>query len=337
MANKADPNRNIQFLTMGSAPSTPNRESSDNNTSDNPWWQIENQILELNPNRMEDASPSTDPNSNSSDRSESDQQQQPQISNETEETLISTDNLECENSDGDESRIDVASATTTRISSSSSLNENENESSENGVVGSSNSSANANIIVNSSERGHSNERQQSLEEFKEELRIKREMRSNAIVELRNELSSLRQQLAHEKEINKQLIEERNNGNLCEICSSIYTSLEQQNVGDEHPVENAAAIKITVDDNRNNSHVETDAKMSHTTPSVSFRSQSGEVQFALQDANDEILRISNELAATRQQAKSLKEVIKMSKEIIVIRETELSQVIKYDDDNEEKIP
>lgn len=308
---------------MGSAPSTPNRESSDNNTSDNPWWQIENQILELNPNRMEEASSSGDPNSSSSDRSELDQQQrEPQI-DETEEILINTNNLECENNeDGNESRIDIAAA--------AALNENEN--SENAVVENncaSNSSANTNIEMISSERGHSNnERQQSLEEFKEELRIKREMRTNAIVELRNELSSLRQQLAHEKEINKQLIEERNKENLCEICSSIYKSLEQHN--DNHDVvecATASAVTIlnTVHDYGNNSNIEIDAKTGHITPNVTLRSQLAEVQFALQNANAEILRISSELTATRQQAKSLKEVIKMSKEIIEIRETELLQV------------
>lgn len=309
---------------MGSAASTPNRESSDN-TSDNPWWQIENQILELNPNRMEEAT-SGDPNSSSSTRSESDQQHRdPQVN----ETAISTNDLECENSDGNGSRIDTATA-------ASSLNMIEN--SEKGIENdcSSDSSANANIETNSSsERGHSNERQQSLEEFKEELRVKREMRTNAIVELRNEMSSLRQQLAHEKEINKQLIEERNKENLCEICNSIYKSLEHQNVSHDDGVVGCAAaaavasvvVQNTVGDVYSNGNIERDAKTSLITPNITLRTQLAEAQFALQNANAEILRISNELTATRQQAKSLKEVIKMSKEIIQIRETELSQVNK----------
>lgn len=296
---------------MGSAASTPNRESSDN-TSDNPWWQIENQILELNPNRMEG-----DPNSSSSNRSESDQ---PQV-NETEETVINANNLECESSDG------------TATATASSLNENAN--SENGVENdcSSDASANSNIEMNSSERGRSNERQQSLDEFKEELRVKREMRTNAIVELRNELSSLKQQLAHEKEINKQLIEDRSKENLCEICSSIYKSLEQPNVTHDHSHvvvgATAAAVAPAALENAIRDvfagTVKTDARTNPITPSVTLRSQLAENQFALQDANAEILRISAELTATRQQVKSLKEVIKMSKEIIVIRETELSQV------------
>lgn len=285
---------------MGSAASTPNRESSDN-TSDNPWWQIENQILELNPNRMEG-----DPNSSSSNRSESDQ---PQV-NETEETVINANNLECESSDG------------TATATASSLNENANS-----------ESANSNIEMNSSERGRSNERQQSLDEFKEELRVKREMRTNAIVELRNELSSLKQQLAHEKEINKQLIEDRSKENLCEICSSIYKSLEQPNITHDHSHvvvgATAAAVAPAALENAIRDvfagTVKTDARTNPITPSVTLRSQLAENQFALQDANAEILRISAELTATRQQVKSLKEVIKMSKEIIVIRETELSQV------------
>lgn len=56
---------------------------------------------------------------------------------------------------------------------------------------------------------------QSLEEFKEELRVKREQRQNAIGDLRNEISLLRSQLAAEKELNKQLLEERNPTNASE--------------------------------------------------------------------------------------------------------------------------
>lgn len=141
-------------------------------------------------------------------------------------------------------------------------------------------------------------RQQSLEEFKEELRIKREMRTNAISELRNEISSLRKQLANEKEINKQLKQDRNKENLCHICGSIYNSLEcnaQQN------------FTTSIESN------------------VALRSQLAELQFSLQNANAEILTLNTELAATRKQAKSLKEVIAASKEIIEIRETELTQV------------
>lgn len=265
-------------VKMGSTPSTPNRESSDTNSaSDSPWWQIENQILELNPNRM-DASPD-DPNS-SSNRSEPDQQQA--TPNEETETLIS-DHFECESASANEDKMhdDVAS----------------NESSENGAT--------------------TNERQQSLEEFKEELRIKRELRTNAIAELRNELSSLRRQLAHEKEINKQLIEERRDRqSLCEICSSIYKSLEHNNDDD---VDNG------VNGNSNSAATAAVATAESQTTTITLRTHLAEVQFALQNANAEILRISGELTATRQQAKSLKEVIAVSKEMLEIRETELSQV------------
>lgn len=311
---------------MGSAPSTPNRESSDN-TSDNPWWQIENQILELNPNNNStmDGTSSDDPNSNSSNRSELDQQQHESQIVESEAATSISNNLECENNDADGNESGATA---------SSLNENEH--SENGVVESdcSSSDAGANIEMNShSERGHSNERQQSLEEFKEELRVKREMRTNAIVELRSELSSLRQQLAHEKEKNKQLIDERSKENLCEICNSIYKSLEQHSDNSEVVVVNAECASVATintlgySENGNIGPIRIDAKTNYTTTAsnVTLRSQLAEDQFALQNANAEILRISSELAATRQQAKSLKEVIKMSKEIIGIRETELSQV------------
>lgn len=278
---------------MGSTPSTPNRESSDNNTGDNPWWQIENQILELNPNRMDATAGDSHSTSN---RSETDRPQHEVQSEET-ETLISA-NIECENRNTNEDRIDVVS-----------LNVNSE-----------------NDVANNSERGvHSSERQQSLEEFKEELRIKRELRTNAIVELRNELSSLRRQLAHEKEINKQLIEERRDRqSLCEICSSIYESLEHDH--DEECTAKIAGSKkvdhsVAVVHNYNKSTAATESQ----TTNITLRTHLAEVQFALQNANAEILRITSELAATRQQAKSLKEVIAVSKEIIDIRETELSQL------------
>lgn len=138
-------------------------------------------------------------------------------------------------------------------------------------------------------------KQQSLEEFKEELRIKREMRTNAIAELRNEVSTLRQQLAAEKEMNKQLVAEQNNKNLCEICSSIYESLE------------------------------VDAADTSSPKFCTLYKNLADLQLSLQNANAEILSLTTELVATKQQTKSLKEVIAASKEIIEIRETELSQV------------
>lgn len=247
------------FEKMGSTPSTPAREGSDD-----PWWPIENQNLELYPSIME-----TNHNSNV-------HQTEPMIAHveSSERTII------IENKSFDETDVEK------QISNSSDE---------------SNKSDIENVSPETSAKLKNNDRQQSLEEFKEELRIKREMRSNAISELRNEINSLRQQLAEEKEITKQLNEDRNKENLCQICNSIYKSLEHN---DESSVEANGESKVS---------------------SITLRSQLAELQFSLQNANAEILTLTSELEATRKQAKSLKEVIAASKEIIEIRETELIQV------------
>lgn len=251
---------------MGSAPSTPVRDRSDD-----PWWPIENQNLELNPSEMDSTS---NINNNSSHTTS------------VEEQRTHTD----ESSEPSTSTVNIAIIEENIATNETNESVVENES-----------------TIESS--AISKQRQQSLEEFKEELRIKREMRTNAISELRNEISNLRQQLADEKEITKQLKEERNKENLCQICGSIYNSLE-----------------CDVKSNLQN-QMKIDANGESRDTNILLRSQLAELQFSLQNANAEILTLSTELAATKSQAKSLKEVIAASKEIIEIRETELSQVNK----------
>lgn len=252
---------------MGSTPSTPNRDSGDD-----PWWPIENQNLDLNPNEMD--------STNSRDL------------NRIEEHAAEID----------------GSATSNSNTRNNSSDEELNQSLENIPNTIDEISSDIEIVVpDSSAESKSSEtkcshRQQSLDEFKEELRIKREKRTNAIAELRNEITSLRRQLADEKEITKQLKQERNSRNLCQICNSIYDSLEN--------IENS--VQPNFEMNGSN---------------ITLRSQLAELQFSLQNANAEILTLTSELAATKKQAKSLKEVIAASKEIIEIRETELTQVTK----------
>lgn len=262
---------------MGSTPSTPVRDRSDD-----PWYTIENQILDLNPNAMD---PTNNPNENSVEEQRG--------HTETSESLLSN-STENEN-ESESSFVDEANSVETISGSSDELSKSDIE-----IV----SSPETSLKLKNSEDDRQQRRQQSLDEFKEELRIKREMRTNAISELRNEISSLRKQLADEKEINKQLQQNQNKDNLCHICGSIYNSLEQN-----------AQSNITTAIATNES----------SESSISLRSQLAELQFSLQNANAEILTLSSELAATRKQAKSLKEVIAASKEIIEIRETELTQV------------
>lgn len=257
----------IQFNCnkMGSTPSTPVREGSDD-----PWWPIENQNLDLNPHEM--------------DRRSSASENQP------ESQLVDTENSSVQS-------INVENAIVDEIDSAESVSSLSNEMGKSDVE---------NVAVESSAETKKRDfekssRQQSLEEFKEELRIKREMRTNAISELRNEISSLRRQLADEKEITKQLQLNQNKENLCQICHSIYNALE------------------------NSAKANTNANASSES-SISLRSQLAELQFSLQNANAEILTLTSELEATKKQTKSLKEVISASKEIIEIRETELTQVL-----------
>lgn len=260
---------------MGSTPSTPVRDRSDD-----PWWPIENQILDLNPNAMDS------PN-NSNTNSAAEQTNHSEIS----DSLSNNPVQNGENNSADET-VSIESIS----DSFEELSKNEIE-----IESSEESSAKA----QNSENERVQRRQQSLDEFKEELRIKREMRTNAITELRNEISSLRKQLADEKEITKQLKEIQNRENLCNICGSIYNSLDcaaQSNIATA-----TAAASVSTESN------------------IALRSQLAELQFSLQNANAEILTLSSELAATKKQAKSLKEVIAASKEIIEIRETELTQV------------
>lgn len=264
---------------MGSSPSTPSRESSDDL-----WWPIENQNLDLNPNTMD----------GTSNNSNSEGHEQPEINTDNCEASISSSENRSNNEDKSDIEIRISSSPneSSTISSSSSGSDFTKVAPESSV----NSEICEQLPMN---------RQQSLEQFKEELRIKREMRTNAISELRTEISSLRRQLAQEKEINKNLIAERSKENLCQICSSIYKSLE---------------TPATIEP------ISTNTETRETN--VSLRTQLAELQFALQNANAEILTLSSELAATKKQAKSLKEVIAASKEIIEIRETELTQVNTY---------
>lgn len=244
---------------MGSVPSTPNREGSD------PWWPIENQNLELNPIAI------------------GEQQQQDIQVNE-----IQSSNSEMSSSDKIENTTNVDVA----------MSNDETNSESDGVATTSNSKFNENDESNSEKKQNLNH-QQSLEEFKEALRAKRELRKCAIAELRNEMTSLRCQLAEEKKLNEQLNREKR---ACKCQSEIP--------------------ELTVD----SIATESDNDVKSIESNIDLRSQLANVQFDLQKANAENFILSSELTATKRKAQSLKDIIAASKEIIEIRETELLQVI-----------
>lgn len=226
---------------MGSAPSTPQR-----NGSDDPWWPIENQNLTLNPD--DSASNMAEQNSEiESDGNQADFRDENKITasdDDREENIVKSDEVTTANEMCEGVSIDVT---------------------------------------------RPDKENQSLEEFKEELRVKREKRQNAIAELRNEITSLRSQLAAEKALNQQLIDEKN-------CI------------------------------RHNDNDAIDASHSiNADQSNMLRIELADVQLALQTANSEILRLTSELAGTRRQVNALKDVIAASKEMVEIREAQLHQV------------
>ncbi|KAJ6635781.1 hypothetical protein Bhyg_14367 [Pseudolycoriella hygida] len=145
-------------------------------------------------------------------------------------------------------------------------------------------------------------KEQTLEEFKEELRIKREKRQSAIADLRNEIISLRQQLSEEKEINRQL--KQANG-----CSSAEAKrLDTEEIKEDI----AAAINENDEPEQNKGN-------------VTLRRELANLQLSLQLANSEILSLQAELNVRQKQTDTLKEVNAVSKKMIQIREDQLNQM------------
>lgn len=226
--------------------------------SDDPWWPIENQNLTLNPNESVAAMA---------------EQQHSDFRGNANPTDFGTQNDE--NVICDEKDSIVRSDAVVEVTSA-------NETCEGVCVG-----------VSTQEKEN-----QTLEEFKAELREKREKRQNAIAELRNEISTLRNQLAAEKAFNQQLIDEKN-------CISRNNDVQRDGDVDD------------VDSSRN-----TDRAQSNDH---SLRIQLADVQLSLQTANGEVLRLTSELAVTKKQVSALKDVIAASKEMVEIREAQLQQV------------
>ncbi|KAG4069572.1 hypothetical protein HA402_006938 [Bradysia odoriphaga] len=144
-------------------------------------------------------------------------------------------------------------------------------------------------------------KEQTLEEFKEELRMKREKRKNAIADLRNEISSLRQQLNEEKEMNRRLRREN-------LCGS---STNPDLVGTEEIFEDIATAINEYDEPHQSQ--------------ISLKSELANVQLSLQLANSEILSLQAELNVRQKQTDTLKEVNAVSKQMIQIKEDQLNQL------------
>lgn len=149
------------------------------------------------------------------------------------------------------------------------------------------------IIEHESERLEVKTSDQSLEDFKDELRTKRMRRISIVNGLRDELKLLRHQLEVEREINRRL----------------------QN-GDGESVEESPPLSDEVIES---------ADEKKTAANHHLMAELAEAQLALQLSNAENLSLTTELGYVRKQVVSLKEVVGCYKEMLSVKETEVDQV------------
>lgn len=162
-------------------------------------------------------------------------------------------------------------------------------------------------------------RMQSLEEFKRELSLKRQ---GVMSELKAKISCLRQQLANEKEVNEQLRNEQRNQQCSCNGALVGQNAATQTTTDEINAQESTTDIETNDDDLN---VVFRANEDNSRNDIALKSDLADVQLSLQLANAEILSLTSELSATHRQVASLKEVIMFSKQMVDIRENQLNQV------------
>lgn len=296
---------------MGIVPSSPNGTNSD------PWWSIENQNLNL------DRSPLQINMDNQQGRRESfvadaavhlPNENVSTSSNESYGEAIST-NVSVKIQSDDENSVktdDENSSTITNekqllplCSSSAASAKKEN-------------ACDANAIV----RAH-HTKEQSFADFKEDLQAKRECRKSALAELRTEIVQLKAKLAEQKEINQKLRRQQ--------CKQIFIDLDNSiekgspstsfSVDDDDDDDDVAFAKMIQQQENDREHYDEGAH----SRDISLRSELAQCQLSLQLANGETLSLSSELNATQKQVLSLKEVIRMTKQMVAIRDEHLVEV------------
>ncbi|XP_037927314.1 uncharacterized protein PFB0145c [Teleopsis dalmanni] len=146
-------------------------------------------------------------------------------------------------------------------------------------------------------------REQTLEEFKEELRIKRMKRQTAVQDLRDEISSLRAQLATEQAINSQLRSGES------VPKSSHEDL-QETVPTEAL---SVTAKLDTDD------VDPMSRGRHANIELA------NAQLALQLANSENISLRTELGVVQKQVFTLKEVISCCKQMLSVKEEQCTQL------------
>ncbi|KAH8369017.1 hypothetical protein KR200_002764, partial [Drosophila serrata] len=138
-------------------------------------------------------------------------------------------------------------------------------------------------------------KEQSLEEFREELRQKREARQTAVQDLRDEITNLRQQLAKEKAENRRLRKEQ--GEEEEVQEQETTPNSDIDPDDDNPTSRSRHANIEL----------------------------ANAQLALQQAQAENLSLRGELEVVQRQVGTLKEVISCCKQMLSVKEEQCAQV------------
>lgn len=297
---------------MGSVPSSPNGTNSD------PWWSIENQNLNLDRSPLQ---------TNMDDRQQGRREsfaagaaavhltnENVSISNNESHSEVKSTNITVISHSDDKDSVKndgEKSATITNVQQQLPLCSAASEKKEN--------ASDANVIV----RAHTKE--QSFVDFKEDLQAKREIRKSALAELRAEIVQLKAKLTEQREINQKLRRQQ--------CKQIFIDLDNSiekgspstsfSVDDDDDDDDVAYAKmIQQQENEKEQHYDEGAAHSRD---ISLRSELAQCQLSLQLANGETLSLSSELKATQKQVLSLKEVIRMTKQMVTIRDEHLVEV------------
>ncbi|XP_017003616.2 uncharacterized protein [Drosophila takahashii] len=137
------------------------------------------------------------------------------------------------------------------------------------------------------------EKEQTLEEFREELRQKREVRQNAVQDMRDEIANLKKQLATEQAENRRLRRDENS----EDAKTENPSNPNSDPDDENPSARSRHANIEL----------------------------ASAQLALQQAQAENLSLRGEVEVVQRQVGTLKEVISCCKQMLSVKEEQCAQL------------
>ncbi|XP_075153233.1 uncharacterized protein LOC142226879 [Haematobia irritans] len=168
---------------------------------------------------------------------------------------------------------------------------------------------------------------QSLEEFKEELRIKRATRQTAIQSMRDEMAELRKQLEREREISRRLRRgekvEETELDFVEPKATVSKTLANT---DDEDLQGATALvrKVSAKVDLANA-ADDDDDENPLSRSRHANIELANAQLALQMANSENLSLRGELDIVQKQVISLKDVISCCKQMLTLKEEQCNEL------------